>query len=169
MSVTQGNMQEGQESGKTEDVKQEVAQVAPSVENVSEPVHIEPMQVTMGILYATVVIVSLMTSVLSVFVYDRFFATRIGTYDLPGHVLWLRNNLVAKMQSGAINEQQAQELMAKDLEGVNTIIKALPRNVIVISGDTVIGSPKRLITIPDTAAQGKTNAPGAADGQAIPK
>jgi hypothetical protein len=179
MTATPENTQENPTSSIGE-VPQTVAATAPAPAQPAKPIHAEPLTVTILTLYSTVIIVSLLTSALSIFAYDRLYATHIGSYDLPGHILWLRNDLVAKIQSGSVNEQQAKDLMAKDLDGVSAMIKALPSNLIVLSGDTVIGTPKRLVSIPDktsdnaktipsAGANGLPGVSGVANSQAVQK
>ena len=122
-----------------------------------------PQYVTTKQFFTTLVIVSLAVSALTVFVYDRFYSMRIASFDLPGHMLSVRNDLAAKVSTNQLTNEQAMDMYGKDLDNVKKTIDSMPGNVLVISGDVVLGSPRRLIKIGDSAnPQGGSNVPGKA-------
>ena len=74
-------------------------------------------------------------SLLSVFVYDRFLATRIAVFDFPGYMLKLKQDAAA----GKVDQAQAEQRVEAALELVNSV----PSNVVVISGDVILGKKGR--------------------------
>jgi hypothetical protein len=101
----------------------------------------ERLTVTASVLYQTVIIVSVICSVISLVVYHNYVlphsqSVQIATFDMPGYLKQLQSDMI----SGKINEQQ---MLAK-LDELTKRIDSLPSNVVVISGDCILGHPKQV-------------------------
>jgi predicted MPP superfamily phosphohydrolase len=114
-----------------------------NAEKIIEPAKLtkEKLTVTASVLYQTVIAVSLICSVLTVAVNDYFFEAhsgpvQIATFDMPGYLKQLQSDLI----SGKITEQQ---MLAK-LDDVTKRLDSQPSNVVVISGDCILGHPKQV-------------------------
>lgn len=95
--------------------------------------------VTWGTLVFTVVLVSLLSSIGSIFLYDRFFATKFVSFDLPGY---LKSLQIEAGKAGPGQEKDMAEKMQKSLAKVEKLILSQPKNVVVLSGDVVLGDSK---------------------------
>lgn len=95
-----------------------------------------PQCVTARVMYQAVIFVSLSMSLLACFLYDRFLATKVAVFDFPGYLVKLK----ADMASGKMTEEQ----MKQSLDDVERIVNSVPSNVVVISGDAILGQPKRI-------------------------
>ena len=95
-----------------------------------------PQYVTAGIMYQAVIFVSLAMSLLTCFLYDRYVATKVAVFDLPGYLVKLKE----EMANGKMTEVQMQE----SLDRVQRAVNSVQSNYVVISGDAVLGQPKRI-------------------------
>jgi len=77
-----------------------------------------------------IVVISVMSSALSVFVYDRYFATHIMAVDIKGFLATQRDRYL----EGKINDEQ----LAKSLDYLESYVNALPKNKKIIMGDVVL-------------------------------
>lgn len=102
----------------------------------------ERLTVTAGVLYQTVIVVSLVLSILAVVVYHQWVSRhpaagiQIATFDFPSYL----KQLQVDMASGKITEQQ---MLAK-LDELTKRIDSLPPNYVVLSGDCILGHPKQV-------------------------
>lgn len=96
--------------------------------------------VTFSTMIKAVAIVSLLTSSLSLLVYDRMFATKIMAYDLPGFNDRCRDDLL----TGKISLDQYKER----LDALDVGVNGVPRNTVVITGDVVLGKHAKRLNIP---------------------
>ena len=151
----EGEMSETEQS-QTEELK-ETPQSPPSVNNEN--------YVTVGTLYLAVILVSIVVSVISVLAYDRYFAMRVASFDLPGHMLAVKNDLSTKVTSGQMTVEQAQQAFGQDLEQVANTVNGAPGNVIIISGDALLGHPRRLIHLQDKIQNGNNVQTGSSNIQ----
>lgn len=118
--------------------------------------------VTTKFFYQTVVVVSLVASVLSLFVYDRFFATKIATFDFPGYLMSVREKMAL-----AGNAADAEKVLMTGLSTAENIVKNVPRNYVVISGDAILGDSKPALVLYryPKKQQGSEQAPVEPSGQ----
>lgn len=92
-----------------------------------------PKYVTQKFMITTVA-VFLILLVVSLLVYDRYFATKIIVYDLPGKLILIKK----AAEEGKITFQQAEQISALEIDEAKKISDAAPSNYIVLSGDAVI-------------------------------
>lgn len=136
-----------QEEGQAKEGKESTS--APDVEPVlSKPDAVKDVAkgngelvVSVKMLYQTAVVAALACSILSVFMYDRFFATKIAVFDYPDFLIRVRNGVI----SGAISQDQLKNYM----ELAESKIKSQPRNYVVLSGDVLLGDGKGAKKISD--------------------
>jgi len=95
-----------------------------------------PQFVSVKVLYQAVLFVSLAMSALSLVVYDRFFAIKIASFDMPGFLTQVRT---ARLEN-RITEEQANKLWDEAKRQVDV----LPPNYLVLSGDIIFGNAKRV-------------------------
>lgn len=105
-------------------------------ESMVEPKEKPPQFVTAGVMYQAVIFVSLAVSLLSCFLYDHFLAMKIAVFDLPGYLVRLK----ADMASGKMTEAQ----MKQSLDEADRLVNSVPSNIVVISGDVLLGQAKRV-------------------------
>lgn len=96
--------------------------------------------VTFGTMIKAIAVVSILTSSLSLLVYDRLFATKIMAYDLPGFNDRCRDDLL----TGKITLEQYEER----LDALDVGVNGVPRNTVVITGDVVLGKHAKRLAIP---------------------
>lgn len=77
-----------------------------------------------------IVAISIISSAASVFVYDRYFATKLMAVDIKGYLGTQRDLYLA----GKINDDQ----LAKSLDNLEMFVKALPKNRKIIMGDVAV-------------------------------
>ena len=75
-------------------------------------------------------IISILCSVLSVFVYDRYFAQKVVTFDLKGFIGEQRDLYLA----GKLTDEQFKA----NLDNIEAIMKGIPKRKVVLMGDAVI-------------------------------
>lgn len=95
-----------------------------------------PQFVSVKVLIQAVLFVSLAMSIMSLVVYDRFFAVKVASFDLPAFLLQIKT---ARAEN-KISDEQAGKLV----DGVRAQIDALPPNYVVITGDVILGNAIRV-------------------------
>jgi hypothetical protein len=75
-------------------------------------------------------------SALTLFAYDRFYATKVAVFDFAGYIEKTRNDVA----TGKIDNNQ----MLARLDEVKKMLDSMPSNVIVLAGDTILGNPKKV-------------------------
>jgi hypothetical protein len=93
--------------------------------------------------YLDVIVIALITALLTVTAYDRFFATKVVMVDLTGFVKE-QKELFAK---GKIDQAE----LSANLSRLQTYIKNQPKNQTVITKDVVLANGKE-IPLPDAGA-----------------
>ncbi len=96
----------------------------------------QPNSRSLTAIIVVAIVVSVITSVLLAFVYDRYFAVKIVAVDLKGYVARQRD-LYAK---GKITEDEFKRSM-DDLE---TVIGNVPKNTVVLTSDVVVRNAKAI-------------------------
>lgn len=96
------------------------------------PSHETPASIS----YWGVFIISVAVSALTLFAYDRFYATKVAVFDFSGYLEKIRGEAMA----GKIDNNQ----MLARLDDVKKMLDSMPGNVVVLSGDTILGKPKRV-------------------------
>lgn len=76
------------------------------------------------------VVISILCSVLSIFVYDRFFAQKVVAFDMKGFIAEQRDLYFA----GKLTDEQFRA----NLDNIEAMIKKVPRRNVVLMGDAVI-------------------------------
>ena len=75
-------------------------------------------------------LISLLISLVSIFVYDRFFVQKIVAVDVKGYIAEQRDLYI----SGKINEEQ----LKANIDKIEKAVTSIPKNKIIIMGDAVI-------------------------------
>lgn len=83
-----------------------------------------------------VVIISIAVSVLSIFTYDRFFATKVVSIDIKGFLAEQRDLYVA----GKIDDKQVEA----NLDRLEQTANNIPSNKVVIMGDAVVRNAEKI-------------------------
>lgn len=97
----------------------------------------------MTIGYLDIIMIALVTALLTVTIYDRFFATKVAMVDLTGFVKE-QKELFAQ---GKIDQAE----LSSNLSRLQTYIKGQPKNLMVITKDVVLANGKE-IQLPDAEA-----------------
>jgi|SRR5579863_1469183 len=87
-------------------------------------------------LWIRISIISMTVSVLSVLVYDRYFAPKIVAIDVRGYMAEQKELYL----SGQIDDEKLKE----NLDRLQRIIDGVPRNKTVIMGDVVLRNEESL-------------------------
>ena len=80
--------------------------------------------------WSAVVIISLLISVLSVFLYDRFFAQKIIALDMKGYI--------AKQRDLYMEGKLTDEQFRANVDKLEEAVKSIPANRVAIMGDVVL-------------------------------
>lgn len=80
--------------------------------------------------------ISLASSAAAVFIYDRYFATRIVAVDIKGFIATQRDLFV----QGKIDDGQ----LKRNIESLEKAIENIPSNEVVIMGDAVVRNAKTI-------------------------
>jgi hypothetical protein len=75
-------------------------------------------------------LISLLISMASILVYDRFFVQKIVAVDVKGYIAEQRDLYI----SGKINDEQLKE----NIDKMEKVVTSIPRNKVIIMGDAVI-------------------------------
>ncbi len=75
-------------------------------------------------------LISLLISLASIFVYDRFFVQKIVAVDVKGYIAEQRDLYI----SGKISEEQ----LKANIDRMEKVVMSVPKNKVVIMGDAVI-------------------------------
>lgn len=97
----------------------------------------------MTIGYLDIIMIALVTALLTVTIYDRFFATKVAMVDLTGFVKE-QKELFAQ---GKIDQAE----LSSNLSRLQAYIKNQPKNLMVITKDVVLANGKE-IQLPDAEA-----------------
>ena len=95
-----------------------------------------PDESSVSISYWGVFIICVAVSALTLFAYDRFYATKVAVFDFAGYIEKTRNDVA----TGKIDNNQ----MLARLDEVKKMLDSMPSNVIVLAGDTILGNPKKV-------------------------
>ena len=77
------------------------------------------------------VLISLIVSAGSIFVYDQFFAQKIIMFDLKGYIATLRDLYIA----GKINDKQLQSA----IDRIEVVVNSQPKREVIITSDVILG------------------------------
>lgn len=75
-------------------------------------------------------VISLLISLASIFIYDRFFVQKIVAVDVKGYIAEQRDLYL----SGKINDEQ----LKANIDRMEKVVGDIPKNKVVIMGDAVI-------------------------------
>ncbi|MEM3580407.1 MAG: hypothetical protein QXQ64_03985 [Candidatus Bathyarchaeia archaeon] len=81
-----------------------------------------------------IVLISLIISACSIFVYDKFFATKIVTFDLQGYIATLRQLYLTK--------QLDDTELRKRIDRIEEIVMNTPRRKVIITSDVILGGDR---------------------------
>lgn len=84
--------------------------------------------------FLTIVVVSLVTSAVTVFVYDSFFSQKVVTFDLKGYITTIRDLYISKQIDDA-------ELRRR-IDLIEEIVKSTPRRKVIITSDVILGGDR---------------------------
>ena len=87
--------------------------------------------------WVVTVIISAFLSILSVLVYDRYYATKIVTVDVRGFMEEQKKLYLA----GAIGDEQLKE----GIEELQAAISGVPSNKVILMGEVVVRNAESLI------------------------
>jgi hypothetical protein len=82
------------------------------------------------------VLVSLLVSFSVIYVYDRYYAQKIVTFDLKGYIVGLRGMYMA----GRINDEGLRQA----IDAAYMVIKSQKKNKVVLMGDVVLTPVERI-------------------------
>ena len=83
-----------------------------------------------SISWLSIIIISLLVSVLSVFFYDRFFAQRVIAVDMKGYIARQRDLYTG----GKLTDEQFRA----NIDRLEEVIRSIPANRVAIMGDVVL-------------------------------
>ncbi len=75
-------------------------------------------------------LISLLMSLASILIYDRFFVQKIVAVDIKGYISEQRDLYI----SGKINDEQ----LKANIDKMEKVVTSIPKNKVIIMGDTVI-------------------------------
>lgn len=84
--------------------------------------------------FLKIVVVSLVTSAVTVFVYDNFFSQKVVTFDLKGYIATIRDLYISKQIDDA-------ELRRR-IDLIEEIVKSTPRRKVIITSDVILGGDR---------------------------
>lgn len=76
------------------------------------------------------VIVSVICSVVSIFIYDRFFAQKVVAFDLKG--------FIAQQRDLSLSGKLTDEQFKANLDYIEALINSVPKRKVILMGDVVI-------------------------------
>ena len=82
------------------------------------------------------VLLSIITSVLSVIIYDQYYATKIIALDFKGFITYQRELYMTQK----ITDAQFRQ----NIDNLEKIVLGVPRNHVVIMGDAVLGRVEKI-------------------------
>ncbi|WP_051345912.1 hypothetical protein [Thermodesulfovibrio yellowstonii] len=96
-------------------------------------------------------LISVVVSAASIFVYDHFFAQKIVIFDLKGYVATLRDLYLA----GKINDEE----LKKGIDEIEKVVNSTPKRKVIITSDVVLGGNRvenitPIRTYPQVSQQG---------------
>ena len=100
-----------------------------------------PEYVTTGFLYKVVFVVAIMTSLLTVFTYDRVYATKVMVFDLQDYL--------TKIRTDAANNKLTPDQFKTRLDVLESNVLSVPKNTIIITGDVILGKNAKRLVIPE--------------------
>jgi hypothetical protein len=83
-----------------------------------------------SVMWLSVIVISLLVSVLSVFFYDRFFAQKVIAVDVKGYIARQRDLYTG----GKLTDEQFRA----NIDKFEEVIKSIPANRVAIMGDVVL-------------------------------
>ena len=98
-----------------------------------------PGYVTWGTLLFTVILVSLLSSAGSVYLYHRFFAIRLASFDLPGYLKGVQTEAA---KAGPAQEKEMGEKIQKSMTAVEKLLTSQTKNTVILSGEVILGDSK---------------------------
>ncbi len=99
-------------------------------EAVSLPPEQQKRRLTLLPMVALCVALSLVLSLATLYIYDRWYAQKIVAVDIKGYIAQQRDNYLA----GKLNDDE----LKKSFDHLERIITTIPRNRVVIMGDAVV-------------------------------
>jgi hypothetical protein len=109
--------------------------------NIPNVVPKTPKYVTVRTMCLVVLCVNIFSLAVSFVIYDRNYATKIATYDLPAKLLLIEQ----AAKDGKISFQQAEQVSALEIVEAKKLSDLAPSNYIVITREAVLGSHAKVI------------------------
>ncbi|MDI1472930.1 hypothetical protein QI155_10345 [Thermodesulfovibrio sp. 1176] len=81
-----------------------------------------------------IALISLVVSACSLLAYDKFFATKIVTFDLKGYIAVLRDLYLTKQ----IDEAE----LKKRIDKIEEVVAKTPKRKIIITSDVILGGDR---------------------------
>lgn len=81
-----------------------------------------------------ITLISLVVSVCSILVYDKFFATKIVTFDLKGYIATLRDLYLTKQ----IDDSE----LKRKIDKIEEIVDKTPKRKVIITSDVILGGDR---------------------------
>ena len=103
---------------------------------IPEPVTLSQQQPGLITLVALCVALSLVLSLATLYIYDRWYAQKIVAVDIKGYIAQQRDDYLA----GKLNDDE----LKKSFDHLERIITTIPRNQVVIMGDAVVRNAETL-------------------------
>ena len=124
---------EGNVTDKEDGVEKTLTELEESVQSKDMSLEIKEIPQKKGFAvpgWLLTALVSLVVSVLSIFVYDHFFIKKIVSLDIKGYIAEQRDLYLA----GKINDEQFRA----NIDKLEARVKSIPSNQVVIMGDAVV-------------------------------
>lgn len=81
-----------------------------------------------------IILISSVVSICSILVYDKFFATKIVTFDLKGYIAVLRELYLTKQ----IDEAE----LKKRIDRIEEVVTKTPKRKVIITSDVILGGDR---------------------------
>jgi len=127
-------------SAPVEEAPAQTSALGTETPNSSDKSAREPEYVTSGRMFIIVILVSILSSMLAVFAYDRAFATKVVVFDLQGYLTKIRTDAT----EGKINSDQLKSRM----DVLENTVLSVPKNTIIVTGDVVLGKNAKRLDVP---------------------
>lgn len=84
--------------------------------------------------FIKIALISVVVSICSILIYDKFFATKIVTFNLKGYVAVLRDLYLTKQ----IDEAE----LKKRIDKIEEIVTKTPKRKVIITSDVILGGDR---------------------------
>lgn len=100
--------------------------------------------VTWGTMIYTLVLMCFLSSGITIYVYDKYYAPKFLSFDLAGYLKNVQSDLAKSMstEQSAESRKIQENKLAAEMIALEKLISEQPTNTIILSGDVVLGNSK---------------------------